>query len=277
MKEICAWVWNPANALFKQSKSEKAIGHVFLCERSESCELYAKGQCVLCDIQCPYGKRSKEFGYSRRSIKFNTWIRDFKKRHSTGIDKSLVMPKKMVYFGDYVYLPISFLDLKDRHECVKWDGMLFADKYVFKKVDFTSEFIAKQIINVHPHAWLGGIIEDYQKREVPKFILWLKELDKSLFNEVKNLFPDDKRFDFISNIGRKAKLHTLTPNVGLYKDIHGGEWHWDGEYITSANSHASFCLVDTRYIQECKIKPTIDSIVKVTDDTQVNENTEFID
>lgn len=27
-KEIDAWVWNPANALFKQKKSEKAIGHI---------------------------------------------------------------------------------------------------------------------------------------------------------------------------------------------------------------------------------------------------------
>lgn len=27
-KEIDAWVWNPANALFKQKKSEKAIGHM---------------------------------------------------------------------------------------------------------------------------------------------------------------------------------------------------------------------------------------------------------
>lgn len=277
MKEISSWVWNPADSLFKQRKSEKAIGHIFLCERHDSCELYVKGECVLCDMRCPYGSRSKEYGYSRRSTKFCSWIRDFKERHKNGANKPLSMPKKMVYFGEYVYLPISFLNLRDCSECVKCGGMIFDDKYILKKSGFTSDFIAKHIISANPRAFSGGIIESYQEENVPKFIMWLKELDKSLFNEVKNLFPDDKRFEFITNVGRTARLNSLTPNVGLFKDIHGGEWSWDGEYVTSTNSHASFCIIDTKFIQECKIKPTEDAIAKVTDDNQVNEHTEFID
>lgn len=35
-KEIDAWVWNPADALFKQKKSEKAIGHIIYCECPEN-------------------------------------------------------------------------------------------------------------------------------------------------------------------------------------------------------------------------------------------------
>lgn len=277
MKEISAWVWNPANSIFKENKNEKALGYVFLCDSHESCELYAKGQCLLPDIKCPYGRKTKEVGYSRRAQGFGSWISTFKKNHKEVINKSLSMPKKMVYVGDYVYLPISFLDLHRTYDTIEWGGMLSADKYVIKKEMFTAEFIANNIIKVIPRAWLGGTIRDYQEREVPKFITWLKELDKPLFEEVKKLCPDDKRFEFISNVGRKAKIHTLTPNVGIYTDIHGGEWTWDGEYITSYNCHASFCLVETRNIEECKIRPTKDAVAKVTDDDQVNENTEFID
>ena len=76
-KEIDAWVWNPANSLFKQKKSEKAIGHIIYCECPEKCELYAKGYCVAFDNRCPYGSRGRVTGYSRMANKFHSWIMDF--------------------------------------------------------------------------------------------------------------------------------------------------------------------------------------------------------
>lgn len=48
-KEINVWVWNPANSLFKQKKTEKAIGHIIYCECPEMCELHAKGCCLAYD------------------------------------------------------------------------------------------------------------------------------------------------------------------------------------------------------------------------------------
>ena len=278
MKEIKAWVWNPTNAIFKQKVSEKAIGHIFLCEYPELCELHAKGQCVMCDgnTGCPYGRRIRELGFSKRASKFSSWIREFEEKHKAVVGVKLEQPKKLSYVVDYVYLPIAHLGINGKINFVKGGGYMSFSELFINKADFTSDFITKEIINFIPHALLGGIIDNYQKKEVPKFITWLKELDKPLFEEVKMQFPNDERFKFISNIGRQAKLITLTPNIGTFNDIHGGTWVWDGEYITSTNSHASFCLVDTKFIEECKLKPKSDSFVKVTDNRQVNENTEFI-
>ena len=81
----------------------------------------------------------------------------------------------------------------------------------------------------------------------------------------------------MTNVGRKARLKTLTPNIGEFKDIHGGLWTWDGMYITSENTKASFTLVETREIEECRIKPKDDIIVQVSDERQVHVNAKYID
>ena len=127
------------------------------------------------------------------------------------------------------------------------------------------------------YALLGGRIKYYQDKEVPKFLLWLKQLDNALYEEVKEMNPTHSGFVAMTNVGRKAILQTLNPNIGTFKDIHGGIWVWDGEYLHSNNTHASFTLIETREIQECRLKPNGNVAVKVCDDAQVNDNTEFID
>lgn len=104
-----------------------------------------------------------------------------------------------------------------------------------------------------------------------------KEIDPALYEEVRDMNQDHIGFASMTNVGRKAILQTLTPNVGTFTDIHGGIWVWDGEYLHSNNTHASFTLIETREIQECRLKPNGNVAVKVSDDAQVNDNTEFID
>lgn len=47
--------------------------------------------------------------------------------------------------------------------------------------------------------------------------------------------------------------------------------------VNIAIPDASFTLIETREIQECRLKPNGNVAVKVCDDAQVNDNTEFID
>ena len=276
-KEINAWVWNPANSLFKQKKTEKAIGHIIYCECPEKCELYAKGCCLAYDNNCPHGSRGRVTGYSRMASKFNSWIRDFEQAHKDVYKTGLVKPKKLEYFMDLVYIPISYLNLNEKIEFVSGGGMFSNAKPVIRRELFNEDFVTEQIINFISYALFGGIISDYQKKEVPKFLLWLKQLDPQLYEKVKAMNPNHHGFINMTNVGRKAILQTLTPNVGTFMDIHGGVWTWDGEYIYSNNTHASFTLIETREIQECRLKPNSNVIVKVCDDAQVNDNTEFID
>lgn len=278
-KEIGAWVWNPANTLFKQKKSEKAVGHILYCECPEKCELYAKGKCVLYDNKCPYGSRGKVIGYSRMAKGFRTWINDFEKAHKDVLGSKLTQPKKVEYFMDLVYIPISYLGLNKDIEFVDGGGSgFFNGKPILKRACFNAELISKQIVNYVPRSLFGNNeIMDYQKEEVPKFLIWLKELDPVLYEKVKEMNPEHHGFASMTNVGRKAILQTLTPNVGTFTDIHGGIWTWDGEYLSSNNTHGSFMLIETRDIQECRLKPKGNAVVKVSDEAQVNCNTEFID
>lgn len=278
-KEIDAWVWNPANSLFKQKKSEKAIGHIIYCECPEKCELYAKGKCVAFKNSCPYGSRGRVTGYSRMANKFHSWIRDFEEAHKDVYRAKLKQPEKLEYFMDLVYIPIAHLNINENIDFVDGGGWgLLKGRPIIRREHFNAVFISKQIVNFTPRSFLGNQeIRDYQEKEVPKFLLWLKQLDNTLFEKVKEISPNHPGFKIMTNVGRKAILQTLTPNVGTFTDIHGCVWTWDGEYIYSNNTRASFTLIETREIQECRLKPKGNVAVKVCDDAQVNDNTEFID
>lgn len=275
-KEICAWVYNPANSIFKRKKSEKAIGHILTCKCHEKCALYAKGNCVEFDNRCPYGNLTSTTGYSRMSVKFGSWINKFKEMHAEACAATLRQPKKLEYFMDMVYVPILFLNLNENIEFIDGKGAFSIAKPILKREDFSATFISEQILNFKPYAIFGGVITDYQKKEVPKFLTWLKELDPDLFEEVKAMNPDHPAFSGITNVGRKAILQTLNPNVGTFTDIHNGVWTWDGEYLYSKNSHFSFTLIDNHETEECRLKPNRNVVVTVSDDAQVNDSTEFI-
>lgn len=252
-KEIRAWVWNPANSFFKQKKSEKAVGHIISCQCPEKCALYAKGNCVAFDNHCPYGGRYRVVGYSRMASKFRTWINDFEEKHKEACAAKISQPKKLEYFMDFVYVPIAYWNLNERVEFVDGGGVFSSSKPIIKREHWNAKFISEEIINFKPHALFGGVITNFQEKEVPKFLIWLKQLDPELYEEVKTMNPDHPAFTNITNVGRKAVLQTLNPNIGAFADIHGGVWTWDGEYLYSTNSHFSFALIECRETEECRL------------------------
>lgn len=277
-KEIYAWVWNPENALFKQKKSEKAVGHIYSCKCPEKCELYAKGNCVMLKNYCPYGSKNTTVGYSRMARKFSSWIYEFMDKHKDACNAKLTQPGKMEYFMDLVYIPISFLGLNENIEFVSGGGFFSNNLPIIKRSDFDNEeFISKRIVNFRPKALMGGVIWDYQEKEVPKFLRWLKRLDPALFDKAKALNPDHSAFAKLSDVGKKAVLQTLNPNIGTFVDPDGRIWTWDGKYLYSSNARFYGAILKTEEIQECRLKPKDHAIVKVTDDNQVNNNTVFID
>lgn len=278
-KEIYARVWNPENALFKQKKSEKAVGYIYSCKCPEKCELYAKGNCVMLKNYCPYGSKNTTVGYSRMARKFSSWIYEFKDKHKDACNAGsrLKQPEKMEYFMDLVYIPISHLGLNENIDFVDGGGFFSNGYPVVKRSDFNEEFISKQIIRFRPKALMGGVIWDYQEKEVPKFLRWLKRLDPALFDKTKALNPDHSAFAKLSDVGKKAVLQTLNPNIGTFISTKGGTWTWDGEYLYSSNAYFYGSILETKEIQECRLKPTDGAVVKVTDDNQVNDNTIFID
>lgn len=274
MKPIKAWVFDPVNSIFKQKASEKARGHIIYCKYPERCELYARGQCIAVSSYCPYSKKEVKIGPTKRAKGYFDWLHQFREEYKDVINTKLISPEKMQYFIDLVYIPMSYLGLNENINFICGGGCFSSDIPIIKRSDFDAELIKEEILKFRPIAMINGYITEYQEKEIPKFLKWLKDIDKRLFEEVKGLIPD--YFTSISDIGRKAILQTLNPNVGVFKDIHGGVWKWDGEYLYSNNSHGSFMIIEAKETEECRLKPKGSVVVVVNDELQINDNTEFI-
>lgn len=224
MKPIKAWVFDPANSIFKEKVSEKAKGCIIYCKCPEKCELYAKDQCIAQSSYCPYSRREVKIGLTRRAKGYFAWISQFKEKYKNVINKKMTLPEKMQYFIDLVYIPMAYIGLNKHINFVCGGGYFSSDIPIIKRSDFNAELIKEEILKFRPEAMMGGYITGYQEREIPKFLKWLRDIDKGLFEEVKGIIPD--YFTSMSNVGRKAILQTLNPNVGTFKDIHGGIWTW---------------------------------------------------
>ena len=182
--------------------------------------------------------------------------------------------RRMAVVGEYMFLPYPHMTMNEKIPFLAHNNLFRNGNCFLRMEHFTIENIIK-LVRFKPQAYLGGEITSYQKEVPPKFLKHLSEQLPELFDLV--IATDEyakQRYEEFSNIGRKAILETLTPNVGEFKDIHGGLWIWDGEWLKSLNSKASFLLVDkfTKLI----IKPEPGQIVVITDEEQVNESTVFV-
>lgn len=276
-KIIKAWVYDPSRSLVKAKKSDPAIGHYYTCSL-EGCEAMKNGMCFMMGITttCKYGKHHRVYGKSQRASSFYSWMGEFREKYKEVFDVKLSEPKILCVVGDYIVLPYSYLHLNETIGDGHRSGFFSDNNVWIKKERFTAEFIDKQILRFVPRSFLGGVITDYQKEEVPRFLKHLMRFDSNLFNEVLDLNDEWKEESrSFSDIGRKAILRTLSPNVGYFNDIHGGDWTYDGEHIYCNNRRASFCLVED--VKEIRLKPKEDAVVVITDDKQVNDSTKFID
>lgn len=260
-------LFKPENALFKQKANAQAEIQIITCSNSENCQLVKRGECAcragLYGSICPYGKRSRETGYSRRSQKYSSWCAN-KKEIYKGVP-FLNAPKSLGVVGDYVFIPYAHVRMIKNFP---WE-----DEGFIKKENFTPENVIR-LIGARPQAMFGGEITSYQKKVPPLMLKHLSEQMPELFNDLisKDVFCK-KRYEEFSNIGREAILETLTPNVGTLKDIHGGVWVWDGFQLHSENSRMSFGLCE---FSKITITPVGGQKAKITDEGQVNKDTIFI-
>ena len=277
LKPVHFNVFTPHDAIFKSSRKEKAEVQIVLCGRSEDCELLKRGECswraAFSWHACPYGHYRKFKGFTHKARAYTTWISDQKKKYE-GVPYLKDHSDVLAFVGDYVFLPYSHMDMSDAGFIQKSEGFLVHGCSFLKKEKFTVENI-EYLIHFRPQAWMGGEITSYQKEEVPKFVKHLQEKCPDLFKQLLEYDPCfEGIIDKYSYKGRKAKLITLMPNIGEFVDIHKAHWIWDGEYLNSKDSHASFMLVSK--FSELRIKPTLDAIVEITNDDQVNDKTEFL-
>ena len=266
-KVIHAHVYEPHRSLFKSSKNDKSQYQIVECDNYQNCDLFKRKECCWIGSigwnKCEYGKYSKNIGPTRRARKYYDWITKIKDKYKEVLDNLSPASNVIATVGDLIYIPYSHVSMNDNVPLIK--GCFL------RKEDFTLENIVKICI-FKPQAMFGGEIKSYQNKQVPKFVKHLFEKFPKLYECLCNKLPNIKEIS-LTNIGREALLYTLTPNMGIFKDCHSSTWIWDGEYLTSKNSRASFMLINK--FDEIKVKPQDDSIVKITDDKQVNNETRF--
>lgn len=249
------------------SKSDHAHYTTIDCSSSESCGLLKTKRCAAVDKGCPYGKRVRVRGPTPRARSFYSFISDAKKAHEGLPWLGSPSGDSVALVGDYVYLPMAHMH--NYVNSVEIEGM----KGQFVPRSSLTPAVVKMLLEYRPQALFGGEIRSYQNEGVPIFARGLLECLPELVAEVKREYPSlAVYFAKTTNVGRKARLSTLKPDVGTFVDIHGASWRWDGEYLYSENSRGAFML--TRF-SEVRIKPLPDEFVKVTDDAQVTRETIF--
>lgn len=277
-KVVYANIFEPDKSLFKSSKKDKATCKKITCTGYEQCGLYKRGECSLITVigwhRCPYGRFSTEEGFTSRANAYSKWIDERKIQYKEALNKLKSHSYILTEVGDYVFLPYGHMTMnKDipflEHSSLFINGNCFLHK---------NAFTIHNIINIcefRPMAMIGGEITSYQNEEVPKFLKHLSEQMPEIFKELSREYERAKTtVNSFSHIGRKAYLNTLTPNIGEFVDCHKSKWIWDGTYLTSYNSAASFMLVNK--FSELRIKPIGEHVVTITDNDQVNKDTKFV-
>lgn len=264
MEKIGAWIRDPRNNIFKGMSKRAALYQLF-CESPSDCDLLQKeNSCLHCGAMtyCKFGRKSGTEGPTRQARSFSSTLSKWRQDNEHVIDKleSLRAYNRIFRVKNEYYLPYSFMTksafLRDYPLESVW----------VKDDDLTTELLNK-ICTARPYG-MGGVIADYQAKEVPKFIADLSQHYPEIFDRL----PDEQkaRLATVSYVGRKAALITCAP--GKYK-IGTSKWDWDGSVLRGN----SMLFQPVPGSIEIIIRPEPNASVEISDNTQVLPGTRFLD
>lgn len=266
MQKIGAWIRDPRNNFFKGQTKRSALYELF-CEKPETCDLLRlENSCLHCGAMsaCRFGRKSGVEGPTRAARSFHSTLERWRKRNEGFLNrlKSLTAYNRIFKTHGHFYLPYSWMTAGAFGGC---DTPL-KSKWVAEE-DMTTELL-ERVCLAEPRALFGGVIEDYQKKEIPKFIADLKAFYPAIFD----LLPDHQkaRLATINYVGRKADLTTCAPGKYLFSK---STWEWDGEILHGRSMLFQPVAGDL----SITIKPKTGEAVTITSNEQVRANTRFLD
>ena len=269
MDLINAFVYDPLEYRFSKP-SDKARVTLTLCEKSDTCILLnTTGTCLMFYRSCPNGKQTRMEGYTTRARKFREWITANRVKYAKYLGKvKSADTSRIVSVGTHMYVPqadiIPTMYGKDTFGAVSF----------LPVSDWTVENIANAGLNaskVH-----GRWSERYIKRSLTPFLKQVREATRGtdVFEKVCELYPRARELVRTTDVGRKALLRTLTPNVGEFRTSSAttDSWTWDGTYL---HGHMNGLLTIAK--GAARVTPDPETYVTITDDGQVNDTTIFKD
>jgi len=266
--------------VFSGDKKDKSRADCVFCNNYKNCQLYERKQCVLLgglflSDYCPYGRLSIEKGFTSRARSYHKWLKSKNEQYKDVKNKLTYRSRVLAIVGDYIFLPYSHMNMNKEIPFLSHSGFMEFGSYFMKMEHFTIDNIIKICEFKCRASFTGEEIKDYQSKVLPQFLTHLSEKIPDLYKKLCESYPVAKSIvSSHTHVGRKARLFTITPNVGEIKELNTF-WKWDGEYLTAADVLVLSC--PARKCLEVRVKPSEDSVVSISCEEQVNDNTEFID
>lgn len=257
---------------------------VISCDKHESCSFYKNGTCLKIRSfgsgGCKFGNVNTIRGYTSRARKYH----EFRTKWSSHecYNKLSYPPQKIGIIDDMVVFPYPFIRITkaENGKYVVEEPALFSNNNSYIELEKFNSDLIYRICSYRPQALMGGEITSYQKEKVPLFLAHLQEILPEVYEKFVKDYPEfDKEIDYV---GRKALLRTIKPSEIFYHSRDypnlNNKWYWDGEFLVYQNGYVSRVSVINDYeIETFKLKPTDKTVVKITNNEQVKEDTVFVD
>jgi len=253
------------------------------CDRFNECSYFKSGCCLNVTApfsnRCKYGNIRVEHGYTSRARKHYDF--DSKHRKSEQYAKLKHPPQKLGLIGNEVVFSYPFIRItKTETGNIKLDDPGFGSSIAYIENELFTIDLIKRICGFRPYAIMGGVITDYQNKIVPLFLAHLKEVMPDKYEELGK--ENQELIKEVNYVGRKALLKTIAPSDIFYESSSypqfNEKWYWDGEFLTYSSGHVSSFNITKNYaIAEIKITPSDKSIITISSNEQVTNETVFID
>lgn len=260
---LISWNYWDGTSLFSRKNSAEEITEYYILDEDGEKEIEDG---TLTDAGGPFRsvnrthfKKVVRTGYTRNSKKHKDIYFSMK-------DKYPELENKLKFFegilkdcGSYVYINLPWLsgwhgyDFYSKHEEVFLDSSACYIKKEYWAVELINE-----LIHYKPRNFEGCVIESYQEKYVPQFLLSLKLKFHKLYAQVDRKTDKDTRELLLGKFVPVTKL-----NVGTVGVVKGGfclpdTWYYDGEYLNGTKQ-------DDGLTVEMRIKATDEVLVKVVD------------
>lgn len=258
------------------------------CDRSDECTFYRDGKCLECrqpfSSGCRFGKTTTIRGYTSRAAKYYTFKRKYE---DDPVYKKLSYPSTLAArIGDMVYLNPKYVWVRkyDEHKDFPYqavDGYIVSGSDIgsnafFIQYDDITNKLLHQILTYNPRSFFGETIKNYKEKVVPEL---MQDMKRALPEIHKRFIEEYPEFDMEPNyVGKNVFVCSLKPGT-VFKDHHGEEWKYDGEYVETVKevdlSFGSPWYMEGAKCGMARIKVNDKMTVMISDNSQVDENTRF--
>ncbi|MDO5549420.1 MAG: hypothetical protein Q4F79_13170 [Eubacteriales bacterium] len=261
------------------SRDAKLRAEAIYCDRSDVCSAYVCGKCFnvtsFLTPYCPFGRISRYGNHTKRAKAYAAFRAEVK---NDPVYAALDYPSdiKIVRIGDDVLIRLHYISWNKCEETIRpADPGFYGGEIGSIKIDKLTPGFLGTLIDFRPRAMMGGIIEDYQRKEIPIFLYQLQRTLPEVYERLKAERPEVA--EICPNfIGMWAKLCSLSKDA-TYRDHNGNRFRFSGQdnEMVCEDYHSAFLPFECQ-TAVVKVKVSDKAEYKIDDNSQVTEDTVFV-